>query len=83
MQNHCKVYHKHYNIAPGEFINCEACNSMPAVDLHHIIPRSKFGSKNKHEQDKIENIIALCRQCHDLAHAEKISKEYLQQMHKL
>jgi 5-methylcytosine-specific restriction endonuclease McrA len=48
-----------------------------SVDIHHIIPRSKFGSKRKHEQDSIENLIALCRPCHEKAHAGVFSKEYL------
>lgn len=50
-------------------------------DIHHIIPRSKFGKKNKAEQDKIENLMALCRFCHDKAHAEVFKKDFLTEIH--
>lgn len=53
------------------------------MDIHHIIPRSKFGSKRKDEQDDIKNLMALCRKHHDEAHAEKLSKEYLKGVHQI
>ncbi len=37
---------------------CEYCGKK-AVDPHHIVPRSQNGSNEK------ENLIALCRKCHD------------------
>jgi 5-methylcytosine-specific restriction endonuclease McrA len=64
-------------LTPADFIPCEVCNSK-AVDIHHVIPRSKFGTKRKGEQDHISNLIALCRTCHNLAHDNVISKEELQ-----
>jgi 5-methylcytosine-specific restriction endonuclease McrA len=51
-----------------------------SFEIPHIIPRSKFGSKRKHEQDSIENLIALCRPCHEKAHAGVFSKEYLSEI---
>jgi len=76
LQNHVKVYLKHHNLTTADTILCEVCRAK-AVDIHHIIPRSKFGSKRKHEQDAIENLIALCRLCHEKAHAGILSKDYL------
>ena len=45
---------------------CELCNIRVAVDIMHIIPRSKFGKKRKDEQDDISNLCAGCRECHTL-----------------
>lgn len=55
---------------------CEVCGKT-AVDIHHIIPRSKFGKKTKELQDDVSNLIALCRECHDKAHNNKLTKEFL------
>lgn len=63
-----------------DVIMCEYCKSGVARDIHHIIPRSKFGSKRKEEQDHVTNLIGLCRPCHDDAHANKITKEQLQEI---
>jgi 5-methylcytosine-specific restriction endonuclease McrA len=70
MQKHIKNYFEHNGYTGFEFIPCEICGST-AVDIHHIIPRSKFGSKRKNEQDHHSNLIALCRNCHDKAHQDK------------
>ena len=79
MQAHTKNYLKAMGLTPADYIQCEiiSCGKQ-AVDIHHVIPRSKFGKKRKAEQDHISNLIALCRNCHNLAHDEKISKEELQ-----
>lgn len=71
MQNHVKVYIEHFGYCKDELdsIPCEypSCGRI-ATDVHHIDPRSSFGSTRKHEQDDIKNIIGLCRHHHDLAH---------------
>lgn len=66
--------HFGYQIAEDCF--CEVCGS-PAIDIHHVIPRSKFGSKTKHLQDSIGNLIGLCRKHHEDAHSNKITKDEL------
>lgn len=76
MQNHTKVFFEFYGYNQGDFIQCQVCGKQ-SVDIHHIIPRSKFGSKRKDEQDAINNLIALCRTCHDQAHAELLTKDML------
>lgn len=76
MQKHIKNYLASIGADESTRIRCEVCNDL-AVDIHHIIPRSKFGSKRKEEQDAPENLIALCRSCHEKAHANKITKEEL------
>ncbi|AQX12516.1 MULTISPECIES: HNH endonuclease [Elizabethkingia] len=80
MQKHTKVYLAFFNPHNPEWIACEICNNQ-AVDIHHIERQGEHGKKRKDEQDKIENLIAVCRKCHDLAHANKFTKDYLREIH--
>jgi len=80
MTNHVKIYLEYFGKTTADFIGCEICNQK-ANDIHHIIPRSKFGSKTKADQDKIENLIALCRECHNEAHSNSFTKSYLTDIH--
>jgi len=77
MQPHIQIYFESFGYNIADTILCEVCGAV-SVDIHHIIPRSKFGKKRKNEQDKITNLIALCRNCHVEAHENKLKKEYLQ-----
>jgi len=45
-----------------------------ACDIHHISPKGMGGKAGK---DHIGNLVALCRKCHEDAHASKISKDEL------
>jgi hypothetical protein len=72
MQRHTKIYFDHFKIAyypngEHDFIACEMCGSK-AVDIHHIEGRGK-------DKDVITNLVALCRSCHDDAHAETLTKQ--------
>lgn len=60
MKPHIRAYLKATNKLPEEIL-CENCSCV-AQDLHHLLKKSQGGS------DKFENIIALCRPCHDRAH---------------
>ncbi len=76
MQKHTKVYLKHFNFRPGDWIPCEFIDDEKrcqagVVDVHHIERRSSFGSKRMHLQDHIDNLIGLCRDHHDVAHGPK------------
>ena len=77
MKKHTKIYLDYFGYGEQDFIPCEICGQQ-AVDLHHICPRGMGGSKNK---DYIENLIGLCRECHNKAEAKKISKEKLKEIH--
>ena len=74
MKNHTKVYLKEMGYDPTDFIPCEVCQSK-AVDIHHIEARGMGGSKTA---DAIENLMALCRQCHvefgDKTHYKELLK---------
>lgn len=70
MEKHVANYFKAFGYDKSSFIPCEVCSAQ-SVDLHHVEPRSKFGSTQKHLQDDPSNVVALCRSCHDDAHGPK------------
>lgn len=78
MQKHTKNYFAHFGYDISDIIMCEVCKIRQSVDIHHVIPRSRFGKKRKEEQDNVNNLIALCRECHDKAHANLINEEIKQ-----
>jgi 5-methylcytosine-specific restriction endonuclease McrA len=62
MMKHKKVYFGYFRYGEQDVILCEICGGK-AVDIHHI-------DQNR-ENNKIENLIAVCRECHDHAHSHK------------
>ena len=64
MQKHIRIYFKHYGYGVDDVIKCEECGGR-AVDIHHIKHRSHC---SKEEVNKIENLQALCRECHNKKH---------------
>ena len=84
MKKHTRVYLEEMGyISKGEqpidqpYVPCEVC-SQPAVDIHHIDARGMGGSKTK---DVIENLMALCRTCHD-KYGDKVQfKDWLKGIH--
>lgn len=83
MQEHTKNYFKAFKIDFNEsgehdYIACEMCDNQ-AVDLHHIERRIKGVKRLNHHK----NIIALCRSCHEKAHANVYcyTKDCLQTRH--
>ena len=78
MKKHVILYHKHFNICLGEWIKCEICGKM-AQDIHHIECRGMGGTK---KPENIENLMALCRECHIKFGDKKQYKDYLKDIHK-
>jgi len=74
MKKHVRVYRDYFGLGDDDIQMCEYCHRGVAVDIHHIEPRGMGGSKDK---DYIENLIGLCRPCHEAAEAKKIPKEAL------
>jgi hypothetical protein len=75
----------HFDYTEQDFVPCEYCGRR-AADVHHLEPKGMGGSKNK---DYIENLMGLCRFCHDMAHKRvsfnqklKAKHEYLLKLHK-
>lgn len=73
MQKHVKLYFKHYGYGEQDTIICQYCHYRIASDIHHVIYRSQTS-----DPDKIDNLIALCRVCHESAHRKIIKAEELQ-----
>ena len=79
MKRHTKIYMDFFGYDISDFIPCEVCQAQ-AVDIHHIEARGMGGSK---EADTIENLMALCRQCHTNLGDKKQYKELLVATHAL
>ena len=76
MVNHKKVYTTFFNLDTCDHILCTSCGQV-AVDIHHILPRGMGGS----EKDYIENLVALCRICHDKAESSRSFNSYVRVKH--
>lgn len=48
---------------------CRHCNRGDTIDPHHIIFRSAGG------EDTLENLLTLCRKCHDDVHGGRLKIE--------
>jgi hypothetical protein len=73
VKKHVKVYLDYFGYGAEDFIGCEVCSSR-AVDIHHIEARGMGGSK---KADTIENVMALCRDCH-VEYGDK--KQYMENL---
>lgn len=73
MKRHTSLFLKHYSYVEQDCIICQYCEHRIAVDIHHIIFRSQGG------KDEINNLIALCRTCHEAAHRKTISAKTLKE----
>ena len=61
------LYNEYREINQG--VMCFKCEYSLAVDIHHIIKKSQGGG------DNWENLIPLCRPCHDRAHGKNARAE--------
>ena len=66
MKKHIKIYLDHHGYGLEDIIPCEKCRAV-AVDIHHIELKGMGGDPSK---DRIDNLIALCRLCHDKEHGK-------------
>ena len=69
MKNHIDVYRNFWwdDLTLSQTEQCSMCGEWGA-DVHHISNKGSGGSKCK---DYIENLICLCRKCHDKCHSDK------------
>jgi 5-methylcytosine-specific restriction endonuclease McrA len=78
VKNHTKVYLKAFGYDTNSWIACEVCGGT-AVDIHHLNARGMGGSKIA---DTIENLMALCRNCHQEADfGTSLKKDFLKEVH--
>lgn len=68
---------KFFGYDESSFMPCEVCGNR-IVDVHHIRPKSLDSSK----VNKIENLVGLCREHHDLAHANRSFNDSLDMIHR-
>lgn len=77
MRKHTKLYYDAFGYSGEEFIACEVCGRR-AVDIHHIHARGMGGTK---EKDRIENLMAVCRECHVKYGDKKNYIDFLEDIH--
>lgn len=77
MKKYTRTYLNYFGYDETDFIPCEVCNKK-AVDIHHIQAKGMGGSNTK---DNIENIMAICRECHIKYGDKKQYKEFLIDIH--
>ena len=76
MINYKKVFLKFWDFTIADYIPCAYCSS-PSVDIHHLVFKSQGG------KDEPNNLIALCRYCHEKAHKDKNFNLYLKELHEI
>lgn len=69
-----QTYLDFFGYCEQDFVPSEL-SGKEAHDIHHIIYRSKK------KDDSIDNLIALTREEHDLAHRGILTREFLNQKH--
>ena len=73
MKPYQKTYFTYFGYDETDKPMCEVCGKI-AQDLHHIKARGMGGSKFR---DNIENIMALCRPCHEFYGDKKQHMDFL------
>ena len=79
MKKHTKIYLDFFGYSVADFIPCEICENK-AIDIHHIEARG-MGGDSKGSKDVIENLMALCRECHTIYGDISRLKEPLKKIH--
>ena len=77
MKKHTKLYLAYFGYDQSDFIPCEICGTQ-ANDIHHIECRGMGGTK---EPENIDNLQAVCRDCHIKYGDKKEFKEFLKEVH--
>lgn len=80
MKKHTQIYMNYFGYKDGDWIACEICEKK-AVDIHHIDSRG-MGGDPKGKKDVIDNLMAVCRLCHDTFGDIPEAKELLYKIHK-
>jgi hypothetical protein len=77
LKAHTKIYLKYFGYDVSDTILCEVCNAV-AVDIHHIRSRGMGGSSGAND---INNLMAVCRECHINYGDKKQFIDFLTQIH--
>jgi len=76
MRSYTKKYLDELKLDETSFCGCEVCGCR-ATEIHHITARSKY----KEGLNKIENIMAICRSCHQNLGDKKSKMIFLLETH--
>ena len=79
MKKHTKIYLDFFGYGEQDFIPCENCGQR-AVDVHHIDPRGMGGDPTG-SKDRIDNLVGLCRNCHNKAEKLNEFNEMIKEKH--
>jgi len=82
MQKHTKIYFEYFGIGIDDYVQCEACDAARASEVHHI-DFKKMGGTSDPDIDRIENLVGVCRVCHNLCHSNKEFNELTRRKHLL
>ena len=74
MVKYKKIYMNSLKYGIDEPVECELCGGQ-ADDIHHIKRRGEGGG------DELENLIAVCRECHNKCHDGVYEKKELFDRH--
>jgi 5-methylcytosine-specific restriction endonuclease McrA len=77
LKKHTKLYLAYFGFDQSDFIPCEICKTQ-AIDIHHIECRGMGGTK---QAENINNLMAVCRDCHVKYGDKKEYKEFLKEVH--
>jgi len=77
MKPYTKIYMNFFGYTIADWIPCEVCGAT-STEIHHVGIKGMGGCKT---MDNIENLIAVCRSCHNKAHAHEITKDELIKIH--
>lgn len=69
MKQYTRLFFQRYELLPHE-VFCALCGQQ-AVDLHHIIKKSK----SKERINDTDNLLPVCRKCHDDCERRRFSEE--------
>ena len=79
MKKHTKIYFNYFGFQIPEDASCEICGSR-CNDVHHIEARGMGGNPSG-DKDVIENLMGLCRDCHENYGDVPDLKEKLKEVH--
>tara|TARA_Y100000114_G_C11607104_1_gene253280 strand:+ start:128 stop:406 length:279 start_codon:yes stop_codon:yes gene_type:complete len=79
MKDYKKLFSRYWSVSSDDTLLCWYCNQAVAVDIHHIESKKMGGVKNN-RLNRIDNLFAVCRECHTLAHKNKSVNEELKKI---
>lgn len=77
MKNYIKTYMTYFGYSPSEWMPCEICGAG-MVDVHHLEPKSIAKAK----VNLIDNLIGVCRDCHNECHNSRRFNEEAKLIHR-